>query len=225
MNTLSSNDLLVLSQYHFVQNGSNKQNNVLLGVKWIKDQTGWKQQLIEVDKQDVTCWSLFLSLFRVGKLAHTSVSLSEVNYYLTKYDWKKIKTETNISLNSESSASIDKAFNSVCHVANRSLSQSELFYSVSDVVSGDFNHYWNPALEGSVLYALQRPIFRYAVNIELRFKDTKVRVSENQRLTKEDVSRIEVGYAYERIPSYKKRVPDHFSEPRPPYYWTGPVKI
>lgn len=66
--------------------------------------------------------------------------------------------------------------------------------------------------------------FLYAKQIGLRFKDTKLPVYGNQKLTKEDVAQIEVGYAYERIPSYESNVPDHFREPPPPYYSTGPLR-
>lgn len=37
MNTIQQNDLQILSQYHFVDNASNRNNANLIGVKWINE--------------------------------------------------------------------------------------------------------------------------------------------------------------------------------------------
>lgn len=222
MNPPNLDDLQVLSNYHFIEEGSNKKNNALIGLKWIKDPSGWKKQLVTVDKQDVTCWSLFLSVFGIGKLSGITVSLRNICSYLAKFNWQEIKsTDT-----SKPESSEYKVFNTVCHIANRRIlkRQLELFYAVSEPVSSEFNHYWNPAMKGRFLFDLQCSHLLYAEQMALRFKDTKLPVESNQGLSKEDVARIEVGYAFERIPSNYRKVPDYYREPPPPYYSTGPLK-
>ena len=197
MNTVKANDLQVLSHYHFLEEGSNRQNKHLIGLKWTKQGSTWKQELVELSKQDVSCWSLFLSLFGIGKLKHISLCLNKICSYLSQYQWKEIKL--NISQNPANS-NYD-AFYTVCHLANRHMQrhQFQLFKAVSDSIQSDFNHYWNHAMQGRYLLSLQRYRLPNANDVELRFKDTKAPVLPGQRLTREDVANIEVGFKYELI--------------------------
>ena len=215
MRTIKTNDLQVLSQYHFFEIGSNKQNKHLIGLKWIKEGSAWKQELVEVSKQDVSCWTLFLSQFGIGKLKHISLSLNEICSYLSQYQWKEIKL--NISQNPANS-NYD-AFHTVCHLANRQMQryQFQLFKAVSDSIPSDFNHYWNLTIQGRFLLSLQRYRLPDAKGLELRFKDSKSPVLPGQRLTREDVANIEVGYEYEKA---SRGDYHHFHYPDPPYYPT-----
>ena len=61
MNGIRPHDFQVLADYRFSENGS--QSDKLIGLKLINQQGKWIQQLVEVNRQDVTCWTLFLSLF------------------------------------------------------------------------------------------------------------------------------------------------------------------
>jgi hypothetical protein len=199
MNAIKRSDLQVLSQYNFIENGSNRQNNHLIGLKWIREGAAWRQELIEVKKQDVSCWSLFLSIFGIGKLKHISLSLDKVCSHLSKYKWKEMKLE--VSQNHPEENDYKKAFKTVCHLANRQIQRHrfQLFKEVSDPIQGDFNHYWNLAMNGRFLLSLQRYRLPDAVSIELRFKDSKTPVLPNQMLTKNDTANIEVGFKYELI--------------------------
>lgn len=192
---INAQDLTTLSNYNFVENGSNKQNTHLLGLKWERKGWRWKKELIIVNKMDVTCLSLFLGFFGIGKLKHTSVSLNKISDYLSQYKWEEIKSKTD----QNSQQPIYKAFKIFCHIANRQAYhfKFELFKRLSEKLEGDFNHYWNPAIEGRFLHALHVYRLPRAVGVALRFKDSKEYVLLYQKLTKQDVANIEVGYQYE----------------------------
>jgi hypothetical protein len=130
-----------LSHYRFIEKGSNRQNNLQLGLKWIKEDGKWKQQLVEVSRQDITCLSLFLSLFGQGKLRHISVSLDKICSHLLQYRWKEIKIEA--IKNNETFEY--KAFETICHLANRQMKRHcfSLFETVSDPIQNEYHHYWN----------------------------------------------------------------------------------
>ena len=213
MNTFEINeqDLQILSNYNFVENGSNKQNDLLLGLKWVKEGKKWKQQLITVYKQDVHVCPSFLSLFGIGKLKHVTVSLNDIRIYLLRYNWESIKSDINQNVDHP----LSKAFKTVCHVANREMRYNDevrLFKKVSDKIT-IFEHYWNPVMNGRILRRWQNYQLPNAVGVELRFKDSKKYVSVFQKLTKEDVANIEVGYKYEEDIIFNEK-----EDPYPPYF-------
>lgn len=208
---INKQDLQILSNYKFFENGSNKQNDLMIGLKWIKEGTKWRQELITVKKQDVSCLSLFLSLFGMGKLKHISVSLNKISAYLYQYKWEEIKSDTNQNIEHP----LYKAFKTVCHVANRQMQcyrKFHLFKKVSDNLQGEFNHYWNPIMNGRFLISLQNYYLPYATGIELRFKESQNSVLPDQKLTKEEVANIKVGYKYEEKANFQ------IIDPFPPYY-------
>lgn len=232
MNNIQTTDLQVLSQYNFIENGSNRQNDHLLGLKWIKEVSKWRQELTEVKKQDVTCWSLFLSLFGIGKLKYITLSLDKICSHLSQYQWKEIKS----AVSQDPEESDYKAFKTVCHVANRlmlMMRHRALFKEISEPIQGDFNHYWNPAMNGRFLLSLQRYRLPDAKGVELRFKDSHTPVLQNQMLTKNDMVNIEVGFKYERITETESAygvgedgenettISHFYHYPSPPYYSAG----
>lgn len=220
MNTIQLKDLQTLSNDKFVENGENKKNNHLLGLKWIKTGSTWRQELITIKRQDVSCWPLFLSIFGLGELKHTSISLDKMCSHLSKYQWKEITLE--ISPNPKDNLH-ENAFKTVCHLANRQIQRHkfQLFKEVSHPMQGGFNHYWNPAMNGRFLLSLQRYRLPHAKNVELRFKDSKALVAPNKILNIADMVNIEVGFKYELIA--KHELDDSTSSyyyPLSPYYST-----
>ncbi len=214
MNQVQTHDLQLLARYTFSNQG--KKNNQLLGLKWVKGRNGWTQQLIEVNRQDVTCWTLFLSLFNWGKLAHISVSLDKICHYLAQYQWKSM--QMNAAQNHQTLKI--KAFETVCHLANRQLSHRkvQLFKQVSDFVPSSFNHYWNPAMNGRFLCDLHRYQLPAARGVQLRFKNSKIVPLPHQKFNAKDLQDIEVGYEYETASCGD----DHYYRyPHPPYFQTN----
>lgn len=197
MNTIKQNDLRILSQYNFIENGSNKQNDRLLGLRWIKEGDAWKQELTIVSRQDVTCWSLFLSLFGLGKLKYIDISLDTICRRLYQYSWNQIKLDLSQAPENDEY----KAYITVCQLANRQMQRRrfELFKEVSNKIEGEYNHYWNPAMNGRFLLSLHDYYMPKARDVELRFKDSKTPVQRNQMLTKSDINRIEIGFKYELV--------------------------
>ncbi len=195
MNQIQLSDLQVLAAYQFNENG--KKNDQLLGLKWVKHQKKWTQKLIEVSRQDVTCWTLFLSFFGKGQLAYISVSLDKICAYLAHYQWQDIKKE---ALQHKGTLK-HKAFLTVCHLANRQLSHRkvQLFKQISNLASGPFKHYWNLAMNGRFLLEQHRYRLPDAQGLQLRFKGSGIPVHLNQKITFQNLAHIEVGYNYELI--------------------------
>lgn len=63
------------------------QEQLLLGLKWIRQGKGWEQVLITVDKREVSCLSLFLSIFQLGHFKQSTLSLKSVRTFLAGYQW------------------------------------------------------------------------------------------------------------------------------------------
>ena len=235
MNIINKQDLETLSNYKFLGNESNKKNNYLIGLKWVKEGSKWKQELVTVNKQDVSCKTLFLSLFGLGKLRHITVSLDKICTYLSRYKWEEIKLKTD--RNPEKP--IYKAFVTVCEVANRQMKHRtyrfkpekrfELFKKVSEKIPGVFEHYWNPAINGQDLICLQKYYLKRVHEVQLRFKDTKIGILPYRKLTLDEMPNIEVGYDYEifyyTVSQYspilernEDVVISGHKSPKPPYY-------
>lgn len=205
-------DQAALIEYQF-EEAKNAKNSRLLGVKWIKEDTGWVQRIVIVNRCDATCWRLFLGFLRIGMFAHTSVSINSVGKYLSQYNWNNLITTD------EHSESFKKAYLTICQVANRTIrSSSQLFYAVSDRITGDFNHYWNPALTGRFLLGYHQYCLPNAHKMEIRIKDSTSPIYDHTKISKEKISSIEVGYQHEHT-----RICDdnHYYFPSPPYYSTG----
>lgn len=213
MITWTDATLDVLALYSFDQAAAKD----ALGLKWVKENGKWRQELILVKSQDMTCLNLFLSLFRIGCLAHTSLSLKNICIYLNKHDCEVLRQS------SESKSYL--VFKTVCQLANRHLmsnQQSELFKKVSEPVEGPFNYYWNPAMEGRFLLALQQYYLPQAKKLQLRFKESQKEIEPHRALNKQDLPNIEVGYAYEM----RGRSDDYYYYyPKEPYYQTSTADL
>lgn len=230
----TSHDLTELTNYRFIEYGSNKLNDNLLGLQWIKDGNTWSKQLITVNRKEVSCLSIFLSYIYLGKFKHISFSLNEVCNYLAQYNWTELKEDADDIF---SPSSLKKAFHTVCHLANRQLGRCVkkktnplLFKKVSILANEEFGHYWNSAMYGRFLLDQQRYHLIKASNVELRLKDTKVRVPPFQPLQETELENIEVGYEYERNTEYKRisrkveQTSNYYQYPKPPYYSSGNPK-
>ncbi len=218
-------DLDVLSHYQFLEKGSNDQNTHLLALEWVKENNQWKRRLIEINKEGVTCLSLFLSKFGIGKFRNVNFSLNKIGIYLLQYQWKNLPSE--IKKNPEHK--YFKSYITVCHIANRQLRHGrvQLFKDVSNRVESVFNHYWNPAINGRFLTDLHYYRLPQARSLALRFIDSKLSILKDQILNETDLTNIEVGYAYELVTfshstgTGKDRETStdyYYIYPYPPYY-------
>lgn len=222
-NEIGSHDLNILSKYHFNEDGKNKSNDQLMGLKWVVNGKEWQRELVLIDRRDATCWNIFLSYaFNIGKLRNTSISLNVIANHLSRYDWQSIKL--NYSQSGQDANS--KAFVTVCHLANRQMERHRfsLFVKVSYPIANEYNFYWNPAVNGRFLQSIQRYRLPDAVGLELRFKDTENIVTPYQKVLTDDLPNIEVGYEYEfvteEIPcgENETRTIYHYHFSAPPYY-------
>ncbi len=81
-------------------------------------------RLALVNRCDVSCWDVFISMFGFGTLASKTISLTRVANYLNQYSWTGCQTS-------------DRAYLNVCALANRAMlrGSSSLYHRISSQLS------------------------------------------------------------------------------------------
>lgn len=166
-----------------LDNYFSNQEQLSLGLKWIKNGRHWEQNLITLNKREVDCLSLFLSVFHIGHLKQTTFSSKDVNAFISQYRWIETK------------AANPFFYEKICFFAHQQIKKGDLsiFYSVSIATRNPYNHFWNPHLKVQDLVALEKRKNGESIDFHIRLEGKDLAL--DYPVSETEMQSIQVGFS------------------------------